>query len=255
MKVSIVVPVVTVNLLRELVHSLEKNTVYPDWELIIVNDGATEPALLSYLGESVHTSISLSNNVGFAGANNAGWQIASGDLLMTLNADTEVFPGWLTAMVLALKKQKAQMVGPTVLEPDKKHIQSFGCHWDERLQRIQASHYKTDVSFLDDKETHRVDGLSGCCMMMTRQELEQVGAFDIAYKNSWEDVDLCFKFLSRGYKIVVTPHGRIMHHASAFRFRYFARTTNIPASQQHFRNTWGTSIKIKDHQIVKQGNK
>jgi GT2 family glycosyltransferase len=56
-----------------------------------------------------------------------------------------------------------------------------------------------------------VDWVSGACMVVRREALEEVGGFDERFFLYWEDVDLCRRMASKGWKIIYYPKGAIQH--------------------------------------------
>lgn len=97
MKVSVVIP--TMNGSRFLAPCLDalRATRLPAGsalQIIVVDNGSTDdtPALLSRYSEV--KALFLDEPVGFARANNAARQVATGDIVCFLNNDTQVEPGW-----------------------------------------------------------------------------------------------------------------------------------------------------------------
>ncbi len=75
--------------------------------VVVVNDASPTPALVAALtGRARAGDIVLlsscpdepSRNIGFPGAANAGMRAASGQDVLLLNSDTQVFPGWVQAL-------------------------------------------------------------------------------------------------------------------------------------------------------------
>jgi GT2 family glycosyltransferase len=55
-------------------------------------------------------------------------------------------------------------------------------------------------------------------MVLRRDVFEQVGGFDeAAFAVDFNDIDLCLRIRSAGYRIVCTPHADLYHHESATR--------------------------------------
>src|SRR5690606_38016835 len=79
------------NCLRSL-----KGINYPNWELILVDNGSTDG---SEKISTKHTLIKNNTNVGFATANNQGYKKAKGEYILLLNNDTKVTKNFLTEMV------------------------------------------------------------------------------------------------------------------------------------------------------------
>ena len=108
-KVSVIV--LTYNNLRftrACLKSLEVNTCYPDWELVLVDNASTDGSR-DYLAEYAQGKpwvqlVQNDRNFGFAAGNNRGLETATGDYLVVLNNDTYVTRGWLLDLVRHLKK-------------------------------------------------------------------------------------------------------------------------------------------------------
>ena len=80
-------------------ESLKAQT-YRDFETILVDNGSADGSL-----EFVAThypwvkTVSLPVNQGFAGGNNAGLPLASGNYIIALNNDTQADPRWLEELI------------------------------------------------------------------------------------------------------------------------------------------------------------
>jgi GT2 family glycosyltransferase len=69
--------------------------------------------------------------------------------------------------------------------------------------------------------------------------LEECGGFDeTGFAVSYNDVDLCLRMRDRGYRIVYTPHAKLVHHESAS--RGYERSN--PAEAQLLRERWGAVL-------------
>ncbi|WP_082132441.1 methyltransferase domain-containing protein [Luteimonas sp. FCS-9] len=80
---------------------------YPRYEIVLV-DNASSDESLNYLAQCCPgvRVIRAGSNLGFAGGNNLGMRSARGELIGLINNDTEVEPGWLTALVSALMRDE-----------------------------------------------------------------------------------------------------------------------------------------------------
>ncbi|MBF8277131.1 MAG: hypothetical protein HW390_2204 [Candidatus Brocadiaceae bacterium] len=222
--VSIVIPTITISYLAECIQSIEKNTPYPNYEIIIVNDGSSEPEFMDYLASTGHRVLNLPKNVGFARANNEGFKVAKGDYIMTLNADTLVRENWLTIMINTLESSEdVAAVGPTVLRAGTHVIETGGCFLDKDNVRMVTSFLmgKTLQDYPQISTMYRVDTIGGVCILFRRRALFEVGLFDGNYVNGWEDVDICLSLRDKGYKIYHAPS--IIEHYGSFTRNKFSR--------------------------------
>jgi len=78
---------------------------YGSWEVIIVDDGSTDPETVSILSELdvPRVRVVYQDNTGLPGARNTGIRQARGEFIVPLDADDELLPEYLATMVDALE--------------------------------------------------------------------------------------------------------------------------------------------------------
>ena len=185
---------------------------YPIFEIIAVDnasvDGSAELIARHYPQVRL---IRNAVNLGFAGGCNAGLKAAQGDILVLLNQDVIVQPGWLRALVKALQKPKIGIVGCKMLYPDGRTIQHAG-GWIEWPLGL-AHHYgrgEQDEGQWDESKT--VDYVTGAAMAFRRDVLEQIGLLDEEFwPGYFEDTDFCFRAREFGYEIWYIPDSVALH--------------------------------------------
>lgn len=99
-------------------QSLYAFTDYPNWELLVVDNGSTDgtwEVLQSWSKRRPNFRVlKKPGNLGFPAACNQGAMSAEGEILCFLNNDTVVTPGWLSALVDELQRNPhVGLVGPT----------------------------------------------------------------------------------------------------------------------------------------------
>ena len=243
--VSIVIPTVTRKYLDECIESIEKNTSYSNYEIILVNDGSSEPEFLDYLSKTKHRVLNLPKNVGFAKANNEGFKAARGDYIMTLNSDTLVHKDWLSIMVNTLESdENIAVVGPTVLNARTTVIDTAGCFWDKDSYRKVYSflHGKQIQDYPQINTAYYVDAIGGVCMLFRRQALFEVGLFDENYINGWEDIDICLSLRNKGHNIYQSP-AIIEHYGGVARNKSPQYQEWVKKNHDYFSN------KLKKHAV------
>jgi GT2 family glycosyltransferase/glycosyltransferase involved in cell wall biosynthesis len=104
------------DLTRRCLETLLGDTTWPRFEVIVV-DNASPDGTVAYLRHlEAHDQrlrvIHNDANRGFAAANNQGLAVAGGDVLVLLNNDTEVAPGWLEPLLGHLDDPSVGLVGP-----------------------------------------------------------------------------------------------------------------------------------------------
>jgi Predicted glycosyltransferases len=212
MKVSVIIPVW--NGREHLPGCLDALLAqdYPNFEIIAVDnasvDGSAELIAEKYPQVRLIRNIC---NLGFAGGCNVGLKAAQGDVLVLLNQDTVVLPGWLLALVEALQKPEVGIVGCKILYPDGKTIQHAG-GWIEWPLGL-AHHYGKGELDQGQWDQHReVEYVTGAAMAFRRHLIDQIGGMDEGFwPGYFEDADFCFRAREIGYKILYIHEAVVLH--------------------------------------------
>jgi GT2 family glycosyltransferase len=171
-----------------------------------------------------------SRNVGFSVACNMGTALASGRFLLFLNPDCMIEPGALGKMLGAIAHDpQAGMVGGFLVNPDgteqaggrrtvptpwRSFVRAFGLHrFQERWPKLFAS-YDLCAQPLPAGPVE-VEAVSGACMLVRREALDDVGKLDEGYFMHCEDLDWCMRFRQRNWKVVFVPGATVIHHLGA----------------------------------------
>jgi len=199
-------------LTRDCITSIEKNTAYPNYEVIIFDNASTEPGTEDYYASISHKVIRSSNNLGFAKGNNEAAKVAKGELLVFLNNDTVVQQNWLDAMVRSFKQcPECGIVGSKLLYPDGT-IQHAGVFLDYNGNHINF--FKGLPSDIEETiVTREREAVIGASMLIPKDIFIEVGGFCEEYVMGYEDIDLCFKVKQRGLKILFCASSVVIHYA------------------------------------------
>jgi GT2 family glycosyltransferase len=165
-------------------------------------------------------------NAGFSKANNQGVEIAKGEYILFLNPDTVMPEDFLDKMVAYMDAHpEAGSIGPRLIDgkgqfaPDGKKsfpslsVAIFKTTGINKLFSQSPYFNKYYAVHIGERETAEVDVLSGCCMMVRRSVIDQVGgAFDEDYFMYCEDVDLSYRIQKGGYKNIYYPEVNLIHY-------------------------------------------
>jgi GT2 family glycosyltransferase len=196
----------------------------PGLEVIVV-DNASGDGTVAMIREKFPQVQLVSNaeNRGFTRGNNQGIDRATGSLLFLLNPDTEVLGDALhTLVAYAEAHPEVGVIGPQLLNPDgsvqssRRHFPTpavlcFESTWLEALlPRHTLKHYYAQEK--PDDVVQPVDWVVGAAMLIRREIVEQVGAFDEGFFMYSEELDWCRRIKSAGWEVVYDPHARIVHY-------------------------------------------
>ncbi len=221
-RVSIIMPLYNkAEFTEKCLYALAANTgEQPDYEVLLIDNASsdwTQYLLLAFEGDV--EIVRNEENVGFARANNQGAALARGDYLLFLNNDTEPCAGWLEAMVqLADGDERIGVVGAKLLYPQTGTVQHAGL---EMVEGMPDHVFRGAAS--DDPRvcaTRDLDMVTGACMLVRRSLFEELGGFDVAYRNGVEDVDLCLQARARGYRVVYCADAVVQHHEGTSEGRF-----------------------------------
>lgn len=223
--VSVIIPTRDrLDLLRPAIAGVLDKTDYPAIELIVVDNGSSDPSILSWL-ESLsakpHVTVLRDDQpFNFARINNRAALHAEGDVLLFLNNDTEVIdPGWLKEMAGHALRPEIGAVGALLLYPDNR-IQHAGIFVGAdggiaaHLGRCESLDWVTDGPGWTERP---VSAITAACMAIRRALFAEVGGFDPKLTVSYNDVDLCLRLGTLGYTNLWTPYARLYHLESVSR--------------------------------------
>jgi O-antigen biosynthesis protein len=201
-KVSVVVCAYNAaDTLEDNLRSLERLT-YPDYEIILVNDGSKDRT--SEIGRSFSkVRVIDTPNQGLSAARNVGLAEATGEIVAYTDADTRVDRDWLTFLVQPfLNSDVVGSGGPNVVPPDDRPI----------AQCIARAPGGPTHVLLDDRIAEHVPG---CNMAFRRDALLSIGGFNPIYLRAGDDVDVCWRLQARGWKIGFAAAALVWHHHRA----------------------------------------
>ena len=185
-------------------------------EIIVVDDASTDGSV-AFVREHYPRVrvVELARNRGLAAACNAGAAVAQGDLLVMLNNDTEVEPGWLAALVAAARAHpRAGAIASKMLLFDRRDtlhsagdvMGSDGIPRNRGVWQRDEGQYDTDLV---------VFGGCGGGVAYRREAWQAAGGFDERLFMYLEDVDLAWRLRLLGWEAVFAPEARLYHHLSA----------------------------------------
>jgi O-antigen biosynthesis protein len=183
--------------IRDTLDAL-KHLDYPDFEVIVVNDGSrdTTPHIASEYGVRLITT----ENRGLSNARNTGWQAATGEIVAYIDDDAYPDPHWLKYLAYTfLTTSHVGVGGPNIAPSGDGYIADCVAN---------APGGPVHVLLTDTLAEH----IPGCNMAFRRSALAEIGGFDPRYRAAGDDVDLCWRLMERGGTIGFHAGAMDWHH-------------------------------------------
>lgn len=187
-----------------------------DFEAIVVDNGSRDGSieLLQDYYPWVRL-VSLAENTGFAGGNNAGFAVARGKYIVTLNNDTRVDKFWLSELIVPVEENsEIGMVASRICNWDKPdQIDSLGvaiCH--DGMSR--GSCRRSSYSELSVGRSEDILLPSACAALYCRKMIDEIGFFDDDFFAYCEDTDLGLRGRVAGWGAVLARDAIVFHRYS-----------------------------------------
>jgi GT2 family glycosyltransferase/glycosyltransferase involved in cell wall biosynthesis len=215
--VSVIIPVFNkLAFTKQCLASLDRHSS-PEvsFDVIVVDNGSSD-GTSEFLNAASYgfplQYVRNDANLGFSRANNLAARQARGEYLLFLNNDVIVTAGWLTAMLeLATSDSRIGIVGLKQLFPYTNRIHHVGIIFDEQ-RRPQHLYPHADASLRHTNKQRAYQAVTGSCLLIDRHLFEDCGMFDEAYKNGYEDIDLCLKVRESGRQVMCCTRSFVYHY-------------------------------------------
>lgn len=255
-KISVIIPTRDkAELLSRCINSIQEKSTYTDYEILIVDNGTSEPKALRMLeGLEWATDtrvLKYSGPFNFSAMINMAASEAQGSILCLLNNDTEVIsPDWMETMAGHLFQEGVGVVGALLMFPDGS-IQHAGDVVGGRacVSHLQNIPDEDGADGIASPPLRDVQAVTGACLM-TRRDLflEMEGLDEGAFPVAFNDTDYCLRVRKAGWRVVCAPRARLLHHELATRGRTWKPLDllRLHREKRAFRRRWLTrSLSIR----------
>jgi len=207
------------NYLQKFLPILIDNSLIPGVEIIVADNASTDTSL-SLLKDKFPTirTIVFDKNYGFAGGYNKALAEVEADYFVLLNSDVEVTPGWLNPMLAYMDgHEKVAACQPKILSYANRskfehagaaggYIDRFGFPFCRGRILGLAEEDKGQYNTITD-----IFWATGACLMIRSNLFWKAGGLDDEFFAHMEEIDLCWRLKSRGYRIVCIPESSVFH--------------------------------------------
>ena len=214
------------DMLRDCLNSLAKHPPQVTWEVIIVDNQSSDGSVDMIKTDFPHIGfIELNAHEGYTRAMNVALKQARGSHLVQLNPDTLVVSDLWDPMIHYMRAHpEVGICTPKVLNRDG--TLQYQCRrsaagpWDtfcyvSGLSRLFPKSRRFAgylMTYMDESTAHACEAVSGSCMFIRREVIEQIGYLNEAYFAYQEDSDYCFRARLAGFQIWYLPFISIIHY-------------------------------------------
>jgi len=239
--ISIIVPIYNQHeITEECLRAVLDNT--QNCEIIIVDNGSEPPIKPPFSGFTEITMIRNETNLGFPVAVNQGVAAAKGDIIVLLNNDVIVTPGWADRLINHLEDYA--IVGPMTNYCAGKQQVSLPTYQSiEGLNKEASTLADTSAG-----ESEEVNWVIGFCMMFKKSLYDELGEFDESlWPCSGEEIDFCLRARQAGHKVGIA-HDVYVHHEGSKTFKDMENTGQLDYQEickrndAHLTDKWGEGI-------------
>ncbi len=226
-KVSIIIP--NKNHLEDLsrcIGSILKLSTYPNYEVVIVDNGSDDEEVFKYYKrleeDSRFITCSLDIDFNYSKLNNYGVSKASGKYYILLNNDVEIItPEWIEEMLMYVQRDDVGAAGAMLYYPDDT-IQHAGVIIGLGQHRVAGHAFhrfsRNSIGYMGRLcYAQNMSAVTAACMMVKASVYEKIGGLDEKFIVAYNDVDLCMRIREAGYLIVWTPYAEAYHYESQSR--------------------------------------
>jgi GT2 family glycosyltransferase len=250
--------------LEQLLYSIEKAVQDIQCEIIVVDNNSIDDTLTMIKnGFPKVTLIENKDNPGFSVANNQGLKLATGKYILFLNPDTLVSEDTFAKCIDYIENHPhagalgVRMVdgGGSYLPESKRGLPTpetaiykiIGLH---RLFPKSKKFNRYYMGHIDEYQTDEIEVLTGAFFFVKKELLDQIGGFDETFFMYGEDIDLSYRVLQTGQKIIYFPETSIIHYkgestqkGSIKYIKHFHEAMLIFA-EKHFKNGYPLILRL-----------
>ena len=210
---------------------------------VVVYDNASDDGTLSIASSTDAKVLRSASNTGFAAGTNRAVTASSGRYLFLLNPDCELEPRALTLLFRFLESHPNVAAAAPLLIDESGHSQRhFQLRRLPTLRSLASEVLLLDKLFpknattahhrytnLDLTEPRPIEQPAAAALLLRREVVEDVGAFDESFAPAWfEDVDYCRRLAEKKKEVWVVPAARVRHFGGAsLEHMRFGRFTEV----------------------------
>ena len=228
----IVVSYETREMTLECLRSVVRETTDLPFEILVIDndskDGSHQAIDEEFGGDSRFIIEKSEDNLGFAGANNEMAKQARGRYVLLLNPDTVVLDNAIGRLLAFAQEHPENRIwgGRTLFDDGSLNPTScWGEYtlWSQFCRYAGLTHLAPDSPIFNTRgyggwqrdSVREVGVITGCFLMIEKDDWDLLGGFDPEFFMYGEEVDLCLRGRARGFRPIMSPDATIIHHGGA----------------------------------------
>ncbi len=210
-------------LLEQFLPSVVANTPQEVADIIVADNGSSDQSVEWMERRFPEISlIRLDRNYGFAGGYNRAIRQINHPYTILLNSDIEVTEGWLDAPIKALETDRNIVaVQPKIRSYRQKERFEYAGAAGGFIDRYGYPYCRGRVLHIVEQDNGQYDTpadllwATGACLFIRTDIYKAAGGLDDVFFAHQEEIDLCWRLRSRGYRILCTPQSVVYHVGGA----------------------------------------
>jgi len=224
-KVCLVIPTRdNATLLSNCIKSIIEYTIYPNYEIIIIDNNSREAktfALFEELNKQDKIFIyKYDKEFNYSAINNYAATLADADIIGLINNDIEVIePNWLKDMVRYAMQPEIGCVGAKLLYPNGT-VQHSGviCGVGDVAGHAHRKFQNDEPGYFSRLQcVQYYSAVTAACMLVRKDIYKKVGGMNEKLAVCYNDIDFCLRVKKEGYHNIYIPHAKLYHHESVSR--------------------------------------
>ena len=211
------------SLMQQFLPALVEHTPQDEAQIIVADNGSTDDSVPFLRANYPDIQIiAFEENLGFAEGYNRALAQLDHQYVVLLNSDVEVTSGWLTTAIDYLD-QNPEVVAlqPKILSYKDKTSFEYAGACGGYMDMYGYPYCRGRVLNVVEKDFHQYDTVAnvlwatGACLFIKLDIYKQSGGLDAYFFAHQEEIDLCWRLVSRGMKIVCLPSSVVYHVGGA----------------------------------------